>query len=316
MVILKNRIIGFLIIISGIILINLIFSDFAIPASETQIIIDENLKPGMPLKDAIELLGPPERMTPSNSGTIVIPYDALGLSIEIINGGTIIEKIHVLPSFKGRFASGIEMGADFQKILSAYNQPDIMTKDIIDYSDLARRFQIREGKLTGAVLYSATGTTSNFTADKEAVKNEVVRTAPEAVSEEVPEEILLEEREALREELRDEIRKEVREEFLEEVNKEVAEEFDVFDLYGFKVKQVSDSVIISEITPGSVAEKGGLIEGEPVRKAFYEGGQKLNIYYVKGLKSILERSIINRKKIVHILQNKNYYYKVEVPARK
>ena len=73
---------------SAIILINFVHAEIAESANNSQIIIDDNLKPGMALKDAIELLGPPERITVSNTGTIFIPYNTLGLSIEVFSDGT------------------------------------------------------------------------------------------------------------------------------------------------------------------------------------------------------------------------------------
>ena len=47
MVIFKNRIISFLIFVSAIILIDLIFFEIAMPAGSKQISLDENPKPGM-----------------------------------------------------------------------------------------------------------------------------------------------------------------------------------------------------------------------------------------------------------------------------
>ena len=95
-----------------------------------------------------------ERIKIGDTGTVIIPYNTLGLSIEVMNDGTTVDGIHLQSTFKGRFASGLEIGADYQRILSAYNQPDIMTKDIIDYSDMARKFHIKQGRLVGADLYS------------------------------------------------------------------------------------------------------------------------------------------------------------------
>ncbi|MBN2417958.1 MAG: hypothetical protein JXL81_01120, partial [Deltaproteobacteria bacterium] len=214
MIISKNRIISFLIIIFAIILIDLIFYKIAMPADGAQIVIDENLRPGMKLKDAIEFLGSPETLTVSDAGTVIIPYNNHGLSIEVASQGSIIEKIGIYSGFKGRFLSGIEIGADFRQILSAYNQPDMMTKEVIEYSDGPRRFYINDGKLTGADLYSATSTLYNQIINKEnVVKDNVSEATPEKVNMEVREEV----REALREELRDEVREELREEVLDEV---------------------------------------------------------------------------------------------------
>lgn len=176
-----------MIIISTIILAEVIFLEAAHSANKTEIIIDENLRPGMSLKEAFELLGPPEKIDVSDAGTIIIPYDSLGLSIEILNGGAVIDKIHTNSSFKGRFASEIE---------------------------------------------------NSKIPNSEPVKNMEVTASPEEVQEKVQEEVREEVREEVKEELREEVKRELREEVLEEVNKEVAEDFDVFDLYGFKVKML------------------------------------------------------------------------------
>lgn len=312
MMILKNRIIQFLLIVSAILLIDLISFKTALYANTSQIIIDENLKTGMTYKDAIELLGPPEKMEVSDTGTINIHYDSLGLSIELKGDGTVIERIRINHSFKGRFASGIEIGADYQKILSEYNQPDIMTKEMLEYSNLNRIFQIQEGKLVGADLYSAASPLSGNTTKKEPVKyTETKKEVPEEVNEEVREAL----REELREEVREELREEVRENVIEEVIKDFDEEFDVFDFFGFKVKQTFKGAVITEIRPDSVAERGGLKVGEPIRKAFYNGGNKLNIYHINGLEKILKRAIKKYKKTVYILQDRNSYYKIDVPKR-
>ena len=305
MMLIGNRIMKFFIIISTIILINLICFEIARPADNTQIIIDNNLKPGMPLKDAIELLGPPERIQVSKNGTVVLPYDTLGLSIEVMSDGTIIEVIHLQSSFRGRFASGLEMGADYQKILSAYDQPDIMTKDIIEYSDITRIFQIHQGRLVGADLYSGKSTLYSQVSIKETEKHEEVR-GKKVSNEEIRDEVVSDE------EVRDE---QVRS---EEVSNEEArdKEIHVFDLFGFKIKNTYGGIIITEIRPASVAEYGGLKVGEPIRKASLEGYGVRNIYYMSGLESILRKAIEEGKKTINILQNKNHYYIVEVPKIK
>jgi hypothetical protein len=273
MMVIGNRIMKFLIIISTIILIDLIYFEIAKPANNTRIIIDKNLKIGMPLKDAIDLLGPPERIQVSKIGTVVLPYNTLGLSIEVMNDGTIIEGIHLQSSFRGQFASGLEIGVDFQKILSVYNQPDIMTKDIIEYSDIARIFQIHQGRLVGADLYSGKSTLYRQVSSKETGKHEDKETGKH-------------------------------------------EEVRVFDLFGFKVKNTYEGIIITEIRPASVAEYGGLKVGERIRKASLKGYGVRNIYSVGGLEAILKKAIKKGKKTVNILQNKNHYYIVEVPKRK
>lgn len=263
--------------------------EIAESAENTRIVIDENLKPGMSLKDAVELLGPPETIKVSSFDTVVIPYSALGLTIEVMSNGTIIEGIHLQPAFRGRFASGLEIGADLEKILSVYNQPDIMTKDIVEYSDLARRFQIHRGKLVGADLYSGKSTLNRQVSSKEIVKRENKGTVDREKKETVKYE-----------------------------DEEIDEYEDVraFDLFGFKVKNRPEGVIITEIRPGSVAEDGGLKVGEEIRKAFYKGHAVLNIYSAKGLEAVLKRAINKGRKTINLLQDKHHYNVVEVPKRK
>ena len=220
-----------------------------------------------------------------------------------MSGGTTIEAIHVQPAFKGQFASGIEIGTDFQKILSVYNQPDIKTKEIIEYSNPARIFKIQQGKLAGADFYSMNSTLYSQVTGKKTGKSAVNDAA---------------EKEKIRNELREQARNEVREEVRKEVIKEMDENIDVFDLYGFNVRQVSDNVIVTEIRPGSVAEAGGLKVEEAIRKVFYgrDRSSLHNIYTIGGLKAILKRAINKHKKNVYILQNANRYYTVETPIIK
>ncbi len=293
MMFVKNRFFHFLTIILMILLFNL---QVAAAAENTQITIGENLKPGMTLKDAMQLLGIPDRITVSKNDTVLMPYSALGLSIEAMSGGTTIEAIHVQSAFKGRFASGLEIGADFQKVLSLYKHPDMMTKEIIKYYDPARIFKIRQGKLEGADFYSMNSTLYRQVPVKEKGKSEVNDTVA-------------------KEETQKKLREEVRNELREEVLKEASEDFDVLDLYGLKVRQGNDSVIITEIRPGSVAEAGGLKVGQPIRKVFYDRKGLRNIYGVSGLEAILKRAVNKYKKYVYILQKAHRYYRVEVPER-
>lgn len=317
----KNRIVHFLVIISAIILVNFIHYQTVESADNAQLIVDENLKPGMTLKEAIDLLGPPEKMEVSDTGTIVLPYNRLGLSIEVISGGATIDTIHLQPSFKGRFASGLEMGADYQKILSLYNQPDIMTKEIVEYHDMARTFKIDNGKLTGADLYSGKSklysiVPGSMTGKTEGASEKVRAEINDEVREELREEIIREVREEVRREVRDEAVEEVRKETIKEGREALLEEGRVFDLFGFKVKRSFDGVIITEIRSGSVISDSGLKVGDPVRRAFLEGYGSRNIYSVGGLENILEKAVLRGNKTINFLKEGNRYYKVEVPEIK
>jgi hypothetical protein len=280
------------------------FSGNTFAQAGSSITIDDNLKPGMPLKDAVELLGPPEKVKISDIGTVIMSYDSIGLSIEVLNDGAIVEAIHLQSGFKGRFASGITIGDDTQKIITSYNQPDTQTNDVIEYSMPARRFLITQDKLAGADLYK----------DKSALYHQI----PVKVVKRFEEKVIEANKEKVAESSAEKVAEqklENEDDYYSEKKDDEAEEpeINVFELYGFKVKQESGQVIITEVTPGSFAEEGGLKVGEPIRKVVYKGGDERNIYAVSGLKSVLKRAIEKRKKIVNILQSKNYYFKVKVP---
>jgi hypothetical protein len=278
------------------------FSGIAFAQTGSGITIDENLKPGMLLKDAIELLGPPEKVKISDIGTVIISYDSMGLSIEVQSDGTIVEAIHLQSGFKGRFASGLVMGDDTSKIITIYNQPESKTTEVIEYSVPARRFLISQDKLSGADLYKDKSSLYRQIPVK-AVKRfeEKVAESKEKKSAEMGEENVAEQK------------VESEDDYYNEEEEPEEQEINVFELYGFKVKQVANKVIITEVTPGSFAEEGGLKVGEQIRKAFYQKGGERNIYMVSGLKAILKRAVEKRKKFINILQSKNYYDKVKVP---
>ncbi len=305
MIILKNKIIHLVAILFAIILIDFIYSDFAESANNTRIIIDENLRPGMTLKEAIQLLGPPESINMSNAGTMLIPYDSLGLSIEVASDGTRIEGIHLQSSFKGRFASGLTIGADFQEILSAYDQPDIMTKEIIEYSDTARKFHIRDGKLTGADIYSAKSVIHHQTSVKETGRHEEIKPA-ETRGPEIGE----------KKQRYEEVRKE-EPRYVERRYELIRfDDLPVFDLFGIKLKNTLKGLIIAEIKPGSPADEGGLKSGERVRKASIKRYGVRNIYTASGLEKILRDSIRYGEETVNILQEENRFYTIKVPEVK
>jgi hypothetical protein len=276
----------------------------AFAQTESQIIIDENLKPGMTLKDAIELLGPPEKLKISDIGTVIISYGNIGLSLEVLSDGTVIEAIHIQSGFKGRFASGIAMGDDTRKIIACCKQPDTQTDEVMEYPLSSRRFHISKDKLTGADLYRENSALYHLIPVKR-VKN-LEEKAPEKnekkVSESIAEKVAPQPG-----------GKEEEDYYNEEEEDQKAPEIDVFALYGFKVKQEYSRVVVTEVTPGSFADECGLRPGEPIRKVFYEKSSERNIYAISGLKSILKRAIEKRKKFVNILQSNNTYIKMKVP---
>ncbi len=299
MMIIKNGIIRLLLMITAITVINLTSLSFTSAADASQVVINSNLKPGMSLSDAIELLGPPETMIATDNGSVVVPYKNIGLSIEVMSEGKTVERIHIEPSFKGSFKSGIEMGQDYLKIISLYEQPDIMTKELVEYSKSGITFTLKDGKITGADLYSEKSRLKEPAPSKVVKKQE--KPAVNKTEEKQPRKYIEEE--------------ETDDDYYEDEYDEKKEKIDILAVFGLKVEKTLKGVIITEIMPSSPAEEANLKKGQEIRKAFYKGGQKLNIFSVSGLESILERAYIKRKRIVNILQEDNFYYKLKVPRR-
>lgn len=248
MTVTKEKIMYFRVVAAVLLLSFYYLTGIAFAQAGSGITIDENLKPGMPLKDAIELLGPPEKIKISDVGTVIMSYDNIGLSLEALSNSTIVESIHLQKGFKGSFASGaVKSGKRYEE------------------------------KVT------------------ENIEEKVVKSSAEKVAEQSVE------------------KKDDNYYDEEEEEGQKEPEINVFELYGFNVKQGYSGVVVTEVKPGSFAEEGGLKVGEPIRKVFYEKSSERNIYAISGLKSILKRAIEKRRKFVNILQSKNSYIKMKVP---
>ena len=308
----KSKHFKLLLIFSTMISIGLMSFGISAAADSPQIVINETLKPGMALTEAMVLLGPPDTIEAVDTGTVMMPYDALGLSIEAMSGGTVIERIHIASTFKGKFSSGIGIGSDFQEIISAYGQPDMMTKEIIEYSGRAMVFQISRGKLVGADLYTGESALFHPTSSKKA--DTYVAEKAETYVPEKSEPYDAEKAEPRRKKEIERVEDEEDDAYEEEEKRDLSRE-ELFDLYGFQVRMKKDKVVVTEVRPGSVAEEGGLKAGESIRKASYKGLGVRHIYTVGGLRSLLERAVNKRKKYVNILQDEHHYYKIRVPKR-
>ncbi len=113
------------------------------------VVIGDSLKTGMPLKEAIALMGIPETMvivrgTNPASDSVVIKYAQQGVAIHALNMGNVIEGIELFPNFKGSFSSGISLGADFQSLIGKYGAPQSLTQNIARYPKLGMYFLINK----------------------------------------------------------------------------------------------------------------------------------------------------------------------------
>ncbi len=130
----------------------------ALADEKATLVIGKNLKVGMPVNQVIALLGIPDKFT-VNRGTepltdsVVIEYLNQGVVIHSMNKSTIIDEIEVLPSFKGTFAKGVKIGANFNDLVAKYGVPKSMNAQIARYPDQGIFFQLEKESLVSAKIF-------------------------------------------------------------------------------------------------------------------------------------------------------------------
>lgn len=120
--------------------------------------IGKNLKVGMPLKEAISLLGIPAsvkvgRGTEPAADSIVIEYLDQGIMVYALNKGTLIEGIEVLPTFKGLFSSGVKIGDKFPTIIEKYGTPQSLVMETARYPELGLYLHLKDDVLLSAKMF-------------------------------------------------------------------------------------------------------------------------------------------------------------------
>ena len=128
-----------------------------------KLVIGENVSAGMPLKQAIELLGIPDQITmvrgtsPARD-SLKITYTQHGLIIRALSGGTQVEGIEIGPTFKGTFKSesGIKLGVKYEMLIGEYGLPKTLTAQVMRYPERNLYFQLNNERLLSAKTY-ATG---------------------------------------------------------------------------------------------------------------------------------------------------------------
>jgi hypothetical protein len=89
-------------------------------ASEA-IVIDKNLRVGMPIADARALPGMPESMRSTGIGAEKIQwmdYPAQGIAICVVPGSKALGRIEVQSIFRGRLASGVRAGNHYTTVIT------------------------------------------------------------------------------------------------------------------------------------------------------------------------------------------------------
>jgi hypothetical protein len=126
-----------------------------------QIVIGENVSPGMPLNQAIEVLGVPDKVkvvrgASQDRDSIEITYAQHGLVLRAMSNGTKIEGIEIGPTFKGTFKSesGIKLGVKYEMVIGEYGLPASLTAQVMRYPERGLYFQLNNERLLSAKTYA------------------------------------------------------------------------------------------------------------------------------------------------------------------
>ncbi len=120
-----------------------------------QMIIGKDLRLGMPLPEAMGLLGIPEKvrtLDATTDGKGWLDYTNLGLAIASRQGGKTVEAIKVDSGFKGQFENGLKMGDLFTSVIVHYGMPTSMTPQAATYLDKGLTFRFQDQKVIGVTL--------------------------------------------------------------------------------------------------------------------------------------------------------------------
>jgi hypothetical protein len=122
------------------------------------LVVGKNLKVGMNLDKAINLLGVPikitvKRGTEPSLDSIAIKYVTHGVVIHTLNGKKKVEAIELLPTFKGQFANGIKMGNKIPKLIEKYGVPQSMNDSLARYPDKGMYFSLKKNMLASTWIF-------------------------------------------------------------------------------------------------------------------------------------------------------------------
>ena len=124
-----------------------------------ELVIGKNVTPGMPLSEAIKVLGIPESVSvvrgpDEGLDSIEINYAKQGLLIRALSQGSKVEAIELSPQFAGKFASGLKLGDKFPKIVSLYGVPKTVTSQVVRYPEHGLYFLLNQDTLLSAKAFS------------------------------------------------------------------------------------------------------------------------------------------------------------------
>ena len=121
-------------------------------------VVGENLKVGMTLSQAFEILGTPTFINVIRGGnpsfdSISIKYLSKGIILHAFTNNTRIEALEVLPNFKGEFIEGINIGSKIEDLIKAFGVPNSMEPFIARYPQKGIYFSLDNEIIISAQLF-------------------------------------------------------------------------------------------------------------------------------------------------------------------
>ena len=123
------------------------------------LVIGKNVKVGMPLNEAIKLLGIPQsfnvtRGTESKLDSLSIEYANHGIVLHSLNGKRKIEALEILPQFKGSFVEGVKMGVKFTALVEKFGVPQSLDSGLAKYPEQGMYFSLKDNLLVAAHVFA------------------------------------------------------------------------------------------------------------------------------------------------------------------
>ena len=122
------------------------------------IIIGKSIKVGMPLQQAIKILGTPKSLKVKRGiapklDSMSIEYLDHGITIHVMNGKKRIEILEVSEQFKGEFEKGIKIGEKVSVLINKLGIPQSIDSVIARYPAKGIHFTLKNNFLTGAYVF-------------------------------------------------------------------------------------------------------------------------------------------------------------------
>ncbi len=124
-----------------------------------ELVFGGNLMPGMSFKEALQLLGVPDRIR-GNRGlepatdSVEINFPYYGVTLRALSDGQTVEAIELAATFKGMFKSGIKIGDPFPTLVEKYGVPTTYTAQVARYPDRGLYFLISDNNVLSAKTFT------------------------------------------------------------------------------------------------------------------------------------------------------------------